>query len=59
MKIASAREPEMCSGCDLCWDGKIPESRDEEEMAAFWGNHSPLDFPEESQDIEVQVFDLR
>ncbi|MDQ7827253.1 MAG: CopG family antitoxin [Candidatus Eremiobacteraeota bacterium] len=59
MKKASDEEPIMCSGCELCRDGKIPEFRDEEEMASFWRHHSPLDFPGEFEDIEVKVRDLR
>lgn len=59
MKKASTRKPEMCSGCELCRGRKIPEFQNEEEMASFWGNHSPLDFPGEFEDIEVQVIDQR
>ncbi|MDQ7822285.1 MAG: CopG family antitoxin [Candidatus Eremiobacteraeota bacterium] len=59
MKKASIRDPELCQGCILCKDGKIPEFHNEEEEAEFWGNHSPLDFPDEFEDVDLHVNDMR
>jgi len=35
--------------------GKVSQFRSEEEEAEFWSVHSPLEFPEESEEVEVQV----
>jgi predicted DNA binding CopG/RHH family protein len=59
MKNAVNRDPELCQGCKLCKDGKIPVFRNEAEEADFWRNHSPLDFPDEFEDIEFEVQNLR
>ncbi len=34
---------------------KIPKFKSLEEEAKFWDTHSPLDFPDEWKDIEVEV----
>jgi hypothetical protein len=31
----------------------IPKFRDEAEAAAFWDTHSPLDYPEEFEEVEI------
>lgn len=56
---AFTRDSELCQGCDLCKDGKIPIFKSEEEEREFWVSHSPLDFPEEFKDVEIKVLDLR
>jgi hypothetical protein len=33
---------------------KIPTFKSEEEAAAFWDTHSPLDYPEEFQEAQVK-----
>ncbi len=33
---------------------QIPEFKDEAEAAAFWDTHSPEDFPEEFEDVQVR-----
>ncbi len=32
---------------------QIPKFKDEAEAAAFWDTHSPLDFPEEFEEVQV------
>jgi hypothetical protein len=34
---------------------RIPSFADEQEAAAFWDTHSPLDFPDEFEDAEVSI----
>jgi len=34
---------------------RLPKFRNEEEAAAFWDTHSPLDFPEEFKEVEVKL----
>ena len=34
---------------------RIPSFADEQEAAAFWDTHSPLDFPEEFEEAEVSI----
>jgi predicted DNA binding CopG/RHH family protein len=59
MRKASTRDVEMCQGCDLCKMGRLPTFENEDEEREFWATHSPLDFPEEFEDVQVEVVDLR
>lgn len=59
MKKGLIRDPELCSGCDLCKDGRIPKFKSEDEERDFWINHSPLDFPEEFEEAGIEIVDLR
>jgi hypothetical protein len=34
---------------------KIPDFKSREEEAEFWQTHSPLDFPDEFEEVEVKV----
>ena len=34
---------------------RIPSFTDEQEAAAFWDTHSPLDFPDEFEEAEVSI----
>ena len=34
--------------------GRVPEFRDEREAGDFWDTHSPLDYPDEFQKVEVE-----
>jgi hypothetical protein len=34
---------------------RAPRFRNEQEAAAFWDTHSPLDYPEEFREVEVAV----
>jgi hypothetical protein len=34
---------------------RVPAFADEQEAAAFWDSHSPLDFPEEFEEVEVAI----
>ena len=49
------KEVQLCKGCELCKDGKIPIFKSEKEEGNFWAEHSPLDFPDEFEDIEIEV----
>jgi hypothetical protein len=33
---------------------RVPEFKNEQEMAEFWDSHSPLDYPEHFAEVEVQ-----
>ena len=34
--------------------GKLPRFKSEQEMADFWDNHSPLDYPDDFREVEVR-----
>ena len=34
---------------------ELPEFANEQEAAAFWDDHSPLDFPDEFQPVDIEV----
>jgi hypothetical protein len=34
---------------------KVPVFADEQEAAAFWDTHSPLDFPDDFEEVELRI----
>lgn len=38
---------------------KLPKFKDENEEREFWSTHSPLDFPEEFEETDIQFVDKR
>jgi hypothetical protein len=36
-------------------EGRVPTFANEQEAAAFWDTHSPLDFPDEFEEVDVSM----
>ena len=34
---------------------RVPEFADEQEAAAFWDTHSPLDFPDDFEEVQISI----